>query len=62
MGDTNGQCSGEHRYYVADVAVVEAEGKVVPIVICTACGKCISHEVQVTTNRNAVTLLKGEKQ
>lgn len=32
-------CTGTHRYFVADVAQVESEGKVVIIAMCTACGE-----------------------
>ena len=42
------ECKGEHRFYVADVAVVQAEGKVVVVSQCTACGEVRSSEVQVT--------------
>ena len=56
------QCTGEHRFYVADVAIVEAEGKVVVILVCTACGKCLHHDIKVADSKTTVTLLKGEKQ
>ena len=40
-------CNGQHRYFVADVAQVEAEGTVTVIIVCTACGdsKAIKHQV-----------------
>lgn len=33
------ECNGQHRFFVADCAVVELEGKVVVIAVCTACGQ-----------------------
>ena len=38
-----------HKYYVCDVAVVKAEGKVVIHALCTSCGDLISHEKVVTS-------------
>lgn len=47
-----------HRYFVADCAAVEAEGKVVVIALCTSCGEFISHEVIVALSKAKFTLLK----
>lgn len=33
-----------HRYFVADIALVPAEGKVVILALCTACGDPLTHE------------------
>jgi hypothetical protein len=33
-----GTCTGTHRFFVADCAVVESEGTVTVIVVCTSCG------------------------
>ena len=56
--ETQIQCTGQHRYFVADVAVVEAEGKVVPILVCTACGDCVTHDLIVAKPKTTVTLQK----
>lgn len=56
------RCEGEHRFFVADVAVAATEGKVVVIAICTSCGNVKSTEVQVTKPGGSVALQnKGEK-
>lgn len=41
------ECRGEHHYFIADTGVVEDEGKVCAIIVCTACGdsKLIEHVV-----------------
>lgn len=31
-------CDGTHRFFVADCAVVENEGTVSVIIVCTSCG------------------------
>lgn len=51
---------GEHHYYVADVAVVEAEGKVVVIIVCTSCGdsKALSHKVTDKPGSGMITVSK----
>lgn len=42
-----------HRYFVADVSSVLNEGKVVLIVLCTACGESFAREFFVTSkNKN----------
>jgi hypothetical protein len=40
-------CEGTHRYFVAETGVVEVEGKVCVVIVCTACGesKLIEHVV-----------------
>lgn len=37
-------CEGQHRFFVADVAVVEDEAKVVIIMACTQCGETVARE------------------
>jgi hypothetical protein len=44
----NVECTGEHRFFVADVATVEAEGKIVITIVCTACGEVKSQSVKIT--------------
>lgn len=41
------ECLGEHHFFVAETGVVEAEGKVCVVIVCTACGesKLIEHRV-----------------
>ena len=39
-----------HKFYVCDVAVVKAEGKVVIHALCTSCGDLKTHESVVTKN------------
>jgi hypothetical protein len=43
----------QHRYFVAETVGVEAEGKVVVILICTSCGEGKVFRVPVTDNRPA---------
>ena len=40
-------CRGTHHYFVAETGTVEQEGKVVCVIICTACGesKLIEYKV-----------------
>lgn len=38
----------QHRYFVADVAQVETEGRIVVIALCTACGDTFSEDFQIT--------------
>lgn len=39
-------CNGhsDHRYFVADVVLIPAEGKIVVCALCTACGTPQFHE------------------
>jgi len=41
------ECTGTHRYFVAETGTVEAEGKVCVIIVCTSCGESqlIQHKV-----------------
>lgn len=50
-----------HRYFVADVAQVTDEGKVVVIALCTSCGDWITHEVIVSLPNAKLKLIKQEK-
>jgi hypothetical protein len=52
----------DHRYFVADVAVVPAEGKVVVLALCTACGDLLEKHVQVARPHTEITLKSLEKQ
>jgi len=46
------ECTGTHRFFVADAAQVEDEGKVVIIAMCTACGQTRTTEhVVVSKNK-----------
>ena len=55
------QCTGEHRYYVAEVVGAETEGKVFVIIVCTMCGEFRTHAVTVTEKGSPIRLLKEEK-
>jgi hypothetical protein len=55
-------CTGSHRYYLADVAVIEDEGKVCLLVICTSCGDAMCREFQVAKAHSKVRLQKQEKE
>ena len=39
-------CRGEHHYYAAETGL-DAKGRVVVILICTACGNPLKHEFEV---------------
>lgn len=45
-----------HRYFVADVAVVPSEGKVVVLGLCTSCGEPFEHEHFVAEPNSKVEL------
>lgn len=49
-----------HRYFVADVAQVNDEGKVVVIALCTSCGDWLTHSTIVSLPNAKLTLLKQE--
>ena len=55
-------CTGTHRYFLADVAVVEDEGKVCLLSICTSCGDAICKEFQVTKSGKVRLEKQKEKQ
>jgi len=48
-------CQGQHRYFALEPVGIEAEGKVLVILVCTACGKIRLHVVQVTTGASRIT-------
>ena len=50
-----------HRFFHCETVGVEAEGKVVVIALCTACGDVISKEVQVARPHTQLRLLNEEK-
>lgn len=54
-------CTGTHRYYLADVAVVEKEGKVCLLLCCTSCGDAICKEFVVTQSGHKVRLEKQKE-
>jgi hypothetical protein len=39
-------CEGSHRFFVAETGI-DAEGKIVIILVCTACGEGIKREFAV---------------
>ncbi len=41
-------CGGSHRFFVASTVGIEREGKVVLLVVCTACGETFSEEFRVS--------------
>lgn len=49
-------CYGQHRLHVADVAVVEAEGKVVIIALCLNCGVGFANEHVVAKPTNLIRM------
>ena len=56
MATTN--CSGDHRYFVAETAADHQGGTVTIVALCTACGDVVSHTVAVTSGDS---LKKGTK-
>ena len=57
-------CTGEHRFFVADVAVVEeANGtaKVCPIIVCTACGEGKKLEFKVSDAPLSIITLEEKR-
>lgn len=54
-------CTGTHRYYLADVAVVEEEGKVCLLTVCTSCGDAQCKEFQVAKAGYKVRLEKQKE-
>lgn len=45
----NQNCTREHDYFIADVAQVTEEGKIVINAICKSCGDLVTHSVKVTS-------------
>lgn len=54
-------CGGRHRYFVASTIGVEQEGKVVILVVCTACGDTFSEDFQVSLGGPENPLVIEEK-
>lgn len=50
-----------HRYFVADIALVPAEGKVVLLALCTACGDFLSYEKLVAKAHSELELVSIQK-
>jgi hypothetical protein len=38
MGMHQSECTGSHRFFVADVAIAHDEGTASVIIVCTSCG------------------------
>lgn len=53
-------CEGAHRYFVAEVVGVEAEGTVHVIALCTDCGDAI-HKSFAVSKKAASLILKNTK-
>lgn len=51
---------GQHRYHVADVAVVPAEGKIVIAALCISCGDVLSKDVAVTKPHTQIHLQSND--
>jgi hypothetical protein len=58
---TASNCSGDHRYYVAEVVAVEADGKVFVLTLCLQCGDFKSHSQEVSDGCSPIRLLLEEK-
>lgn len=50
----------DHHYFVADVVLIPAEGKIVLLALCTACGDFKSHEKTVAAPHTALDSLKTQ--
>jgi hypothetical protein len=53
MRTGNNSCAGQHDFFVADVAQVTLEGKVVVTALCKLCGDLVVHPVQVAATSNS---------
>ena len=51
-------CGGLHDIYVAEVAVVRGEGKIVVVTVCRHCNTVTFHEKVVAKPADDVVLLK----
>jgi hypothetical protein len=51
-----------HRYFVADVATIESEGKVVILALCTACGQHLRIDETVTGKGSPFRTRTNEKE
>ena len=51
---------GQHRYHVADVAVVPAEGKIVIAALCISCGSVLDKHIQVTKPHTQIHLQSND--
>lgn len=51
-------CSGEHRYFVACEAIVEAEGKVTLLGLCLHCKDPLQLDFKVASPDNFIRLEK----
>lgn len=43
----NSNCSGEHRFFVAEVAANATTGDVYVLTVCTACGDFRDHKLNI---------------
>lgn len=56
------RCSGVHRYFVADRAMVPHEGKVVILLACLQCGNPLRHDHQVASPGTQFSRIENEKE
>lgn len=58
---TSMACTGEHRYFCAEVIAVEATGRVYVLAMCTLCGETFSKEFKVSGGATPLRMLKSEQ-
>lgn len=61
QGKIDGTCPGDHAFFVADVAVVIPEGKVVVLALCTGCGTSIARSHKVSEPWTEIALEKEKE-
>lgn len=54
-------CTGEHRYFCAEVIAVEKTGKVFILGMCTSCSDTFCKEFKVSEGGTPLRMLKEEK-
>lgn len=57
----NIKCSGDHEIYVAEVVMVESEGKIVVCTVCRHCDTVNFHEKVVAKSPALLVATKKEK-
>lgn len=55
-------CYGGHRFHVADVAVVQDEGKVFILSLCLNCGQGNKNEFIVAQPQNQISKIENRKE
>jgi hypothetical protein len=55
------ECPGDHRFHVADVAVVHDEGMVAVIAICLHCGETKMSRFKVSDGAGEIKLEKSKR-